>query len=327
MDNFKFFYEKDEELICGEVKNKRLIEYIDLRNNILGNIYRAKVIDYINSMNAYVLNIGQSKNALLRKKFLIEDIKLGDDVIVEIIKVPDNDKMIEASQKISITDGYLILMPYIKDSLKNVKFNFDLPYKLRTRAKEISNEEIRKRYYNLIEDFNKILKEKNFLPTPKLIYKGKFLRDYLIDYDMDVISNNKNQYANIIDNEFNPKYNQIISLDLAKSLERKILSDDVEIVIDNLEALTVIDINSKYSDHSLDKEALSLNVNIKSIEEIAIQIKLRKIKKMIIIDFLRMNLKNKKALINNVKNIFEQYNIKHKIMGFSNMDLFEIIVF
>ncbi|MFM1534797.1 hypothetical protein ABGF38_06240, partial [Helcococcus ovis] len=87
MDNFKFFYEKDEELICGEVKNKRLIEYIDLRNNILGNIYRAKVIDYINSMNAYVLNIGQSKNALLRKKFLIEDIKLGDDVIVEIIKV------------------------------------------------------------------------------------------------------------------------------------------------------------------------------------------------------------------------------------------------
>ncbi|MFM1533835.1 ribonuclease E/G, partial [Helcococcus ovis] len=202
-----------------------------------------------------------------------------------------------------------------------------LLYKLRTRAKEISNEEIRKRYYNLIEDFNKILKEKNFLPTPKLIYKGKFLRDYLIDYDMDVISNNKNQYANIIDNEFNPKYNQIISLDLAKSLERKILSDDVEIVIDNLEALTVIDINSKYSDHSLDKEALSLNVNIKSIEEIAIQIKLRKIKKMIIIDFLRMNLKNKKALINNVKNIFEQYNIKHKIMGFSNMDLFEIIVF
>ncbi|MFM1541151.1 hypothetical protein ABGF30_07375, partial [Helcococcus ovis] len=124
MDNFKFFYEKDEELICGEVKNKRLIEYIDLRNNILGNIYRAKVIDYINSMNAYVLNIGQSKNALLRKKFLIEDIKLGDDVIVEIIKVPDNDKMIEASQKISITDGYLILMPYIEDSLKNVKFNF-----------------------------------------------------------------------------------------------------------------------------------------------------------------------------------------------------------
>lgn len=66
---------------------------------------------------------------------------------------------------------------------------------------------------------------------------------------------------------------------------------------------------------------------MKSIEEIAIQIKLRNIKKMLIIDFLRMNADNKLKLKNKIKDVFQEYGLQYKIMGFSNMDLFEIIVF
>ncbi|MFM1524959.1 MULTISPECIES: ribonuclease E/G [Helcococcus] len=326
MDNFKFIFD-DEKLICGEVKNNRLIDYIDVKKNIIGNIYRARIIDYLNSMDAYVLNIGEEKNALLRKKYLIDKVKLGDDVLVEVIKVPEDDKMIEVSQKISLSDGYVILMPYIKNNIKNIIYEFEIPYKLRSRGKLISNEELEGRYCKLVNDYKKLLKEKHMLPTPKLIYQGKFLRDYFIDYDMDVISNKKNEYANLVDKNFNPKYNEIISLDLANSRDRKVQSDEIEIVIDRLEALTVIDINSKYSNHALDKEKLSLEVNMKSIEEIAIQIKLRNIKKMLIIDFLRMNADNKLKLKNKIKDVFQEYGLQYKIMGFSNMDLFEIIVF
>ena len=109
--------------------------------------------------------------------------------------------------------------------------------------------------------------------------------------------------------------------------KRKIEINGLEIVIDELEALTVIDVNSKNKLSDFSKEDMSLKVNLSVIEEIAIQIKLRNIKKMLIIDFLRMNIRNKKTLLKEIFNIFNKYNLKFKILGYSNLDFVEIIVF
>ena len=72
---------------------------------------------------------------------------------------------------------------------------------------------------------------------------------------------------------------------------------------------------------------MSLSVNLKALKEIAIQISLRKIKKMLIIDFLRMNKENRTLLVNELKKVFGEYKIKNKIQGFSNMGFLEIVLF
>ena len=134
--------------------------------------------------------------------------------------------------------------------------------------------------------------------------------------------------SNIIyDKDFNPKYHKLISKQIIDMNKRKIDIRGIEIVIDQLEALTVIDVNSKNKFIDLAKEDMSLKVNFLVIKEIAIQIKLRNIKKMLIIDFLRMNYSDKKILLKELDKIFSQYNLKFKILGYSNLDFVEIIIF
>lgn len=327
MDNFRFVYE-DENIACvGEIKNSRLILYQDLKNQIEGNIYRARVDSYINSMDAYVLNIGEFKNAILKRRNIVSDFKVGEDIIVEVLFVPNDDKLIEATQYISISDGYIVLLPFVKSNSPKIKNDLTLPYTLRTKAKDLPKKEILFRYNNLLNDFSHLQKEINKLPTPKLLRKGKFLTNFCLDYDGEIISNYKLKFASIIDAKFNPKYDREISTSIAKIDDRKIEIDKTSIYIDQLEALTVVDVNSgsKFMDRS--KEDMSLSTNLSVIEEIVIQISLRNIKKMVLIDFIRVNNRNKEKIIDKLKQKFEEYNIKAKILGFSRLELLEIIVF
>ena len=99
MDNFRFIFHDEYEIKYGEVKDKRLITYLDKAFTLKGNIYRAKVLKYVKSLDAYILDIGLAKNGLLRTKNTISNIKPSMDVIVELIEIKSDDKLYELSQK------------------------------------------------------------------------------------------------------------------------------------------------------------------------------------------------------------------------------------
>lgn len=325
MKNYKFIYESDNKIILGEIKNNRLIQYKDTSDDKLGNIYRARVEKYIESMNSYVLNLGLDKDGLLRKKNTSHEIKLSDEILVEIIKVPADDKMYELSEKLTLSNPYIVLNPYNNNSknLRDKKYN----YFLRSKSKVLNKDEIDDHYYKVEQRFEEILKEKNKLPTPKLIHTRDYIEEFVYAYDGQIITNIKNLDFAIYQKDFNPNFVKEISLDLEKSKRRKVDVNDINIVIDQLEALTVIDVNSVYKYSDLPKEEMSLKVNEIAIKEIAVQLSLRNIKKMVLVDFIRVNNSNKKILIEKFSSKLNELNIKHKIMGFSNMGLLEIIVF
>lgn len=325
MKNYKFIYKSDKNQIFGEIKDERLIQYRESKNELLGNIYRAKVIKYIDSMDAFIVNLGLDKDGLLRKKNTISNIKLYDDILVELIKAPKDNKMYELSEKLTLSNSFIVINPY-NNNPKNLN-NKKYAYFLRSKSVELTEEEIDKEYSKLEAKFESILKEKNKLPSPKLLLEKNLTNDFIYGYDDEIISNDKEIDGVIYKKDFNPKYIKEISLDLEKSKNRKVEVDDINIVIDQLEALTVIDINSVNKHNNLSKEDMSVKVNDIAIKEIAIQLSLRNIKKMVMIDFLRMNNENKKKLVEKFSLTLKEYNIKHKIMGYSNMGLLEIIVF
>lgn len=317
MENFRFVYKNEDDIFYGEVKNNRLIDYGKKSDKIEGNIYRGKIEKYIKLLDAFIVNIGLSKNALLRKKHTFAERKSGEDVIVEVIKVPNGEKLIEITEKITLSDGYIVYSPYFKDK----------DYVLRTKGKLLNEDEIVYRYQAIKKEFNALMKEKYRLPTPKLLVDDKFIRNYILDYSNSTISNIKDLYNSTYDKTFNPKYKMEISLDLKKSKDRIVNFSQGNIVIDRLEALTVIDINSIGNMINVEKKNLAFKVNIESIEEIALQINLRKIKKMIIIDFIRMKDSEEKKLISKIISIFKKYNLRFNILGFTKMGLFEMIIF
>ena len=326
MENFRFIFDDKEKKIFGEIKDKRLITYLDENYTLKGNIYRAKVLRYIKSLDGYILDLGLEKNGLLRTKNTISEIKPSMDVIVELIEANTGDKLYELSQKYSLTDGYIVYLPFVKFNNRNIFEIEGNSYLLRTKGKNLNKDEIHKRLNSLIKEHENLKKEKNMLPTPKLLKEGNFLVDFIENYDHEIISN-KRKYNVNFEEDFNPNFHPQISREIIGMRKRKIEIDGLEIVIDKLEALTVIDVNSKNEFSEYSKDDMSLKVNLFVIEEIAIQIKLRQIKKMLIIDFLRMDKKNQKKLLEDIYKKFKSYDIKFKLLGYSNLGFVEIIIF
>lgn len=311
--NYRYIFKDEETFVCGEVKSNRLISHTNLNDEILGNIYRGRVEKYIKSLDGYVINIGLSKNALLRSKRKFTEFKVGDDILVEVIKNP-TDKMYEVTENYSVSDGYLVLEAYPTKK----------EYILRTKAEHLSNNEISKRLSTLYRTLEEIKKERSFLPTPKLLKTGRYITNFITEYEGEIKSNI--DILNVKKTNFNPRFDSIISAGLESLNHKKIDFNYGNIIIDELETLTVIDINSGYENQNLSKVKLSYETNLHSINEIAIQLSLRKIKKMVIIDFIRMNINENKHIIKRLEEAFIENKINAKILGFRNMGLLEIII-
>ncbi len=96
------------------------------------------------------------------------------------------------------------------------------------------------------------------------------------------------------------------------------------LVIEETEAMTVIDVNSgSGSGDSLEENAL--RTNLEAVEEIAKQVKLRDLGGIIVIDFIDMkNKRNKDLVVDKLKKAFEDESSKVKIYGITNLGLLEM---
>lgn len=120
------------EVKVGFLEDGRLTEYFiqkDDYSRINGNIYKGKVENILPGMESAFVNIGLQKNSFLyvndlrefEEKFLdgiknsdkpIEDIlKVGDNVVVQILKEPRGTKGARVTTHYTIPGKYLVLMP------------------------------------------------------------------------------------------------------------------------------------------------------------------------------------------------------------------------
>ncbi len=376
------FIDSNEKLNrVGIVEDDRLVEFYseEVENQaLLGNVYRGRVTNVLNGMDAAFVDIGVGKNAYLHLKDALsldqlytgikydldEVIKGGEDIIVQVIKEPLGTKGPKITTHLSIPGRFLVLTPY--SNKINISKRIHNPEEI-NRLKEIGNSiqrsgmgiifrtvsegvddsVLEEEYDSLLEIYLKIEGERNFLPTPKLIYKDlnivyQVVRDNFNNENTRIIVNSQEVYKNlsllknyfsqnldekmVLDPDFSIENDMKIQLGIKEALDRKVsLKSGGYIVIDETEALTAIDVNTgKYiGNYSLGETVL--RTNIEAAEEIAKQIRLRDIGGVIIVDFIDMkNEKHISKVLSKLNQVFKKDRNKPHIVDLTKLFLVEI---
>ena len=109
-------------------------------------------------------------------------------------------------------------------------------------------------------------------------------------------------------------------------LSRKVsLTSGGEIVIDSTEALTAIDVNSKRSRNEKGIEETALNTNLEAATEIALQLRLRNISGLIVVDFIDMeNQENREKVENQVRRCLRNDSAQTSHSNLSQFGLLEM---
>lgn len=365
----------------GIVEDDRLVEFHSEergRQKLVGNIYRARVTNVLQGMEAAFVDIGDSKNAYLyvkealprellydNNKYKISEIvKSGQDIIVQVIKEPSGSKGAKVTTHIELPGRYLVFTPFssrinisrkIENSIEirklkeigNRIIHKGMGIIFRTASEGIDESTLKEEYDILYNLYNKIEKERNFLPCPKLLYKEpdlgyQLVRDSYNENIDKIIVNNKDVYNNLVlmeeyylfkfsdkiefNKDFSITLDYTLQNDIKEALERIVLlNSGGYIVIDETEALTAIDVNTgKFVGTSSLGDTI-LRTNIEATEEIARQIRLRDIGGIIIVDFIDMKNKEDIPLVLSIfKKHLKKDRIKTNIIDITKLGLVEL---
>ncbi len=286
---------------------------------------------------------------------------VGADILVQVKREPEDDKGSKVSCKISLPGKYIVYLPYdstihISSKIPQIKKEFFIK-KLGDRVK---NEGIIVRTAALKVSIEDIIDELNYLKyqwqeikaraksktTSGIVYEElplylRLIRDYCVDIE-EIVINDSNVWKEIfcyLENELPSmimklKFVKDIGIyfrmyELDKSLNSLFnryiwLKSGGYIVIEETEAMTVIDVNSgSYCKNSLEHTALQ--INLEAVDHIANHIKLRNIGGIIVIDFIDMrNNEHRQKVLDKLNKVFSDEIGVTQIFGMTKLGLVEM---
>jgi ribonuclease G len=292
-------------------------------------------------------------------------LKVGQEIVVQVVKEPISTKGARVTTHITLPGRFIVLMPTVEYTGISRRIENELErerlkalaaqYKpatmgviIRTAAEGCSDEEIKEDINFLSKLWENIKSEQQSGPVPRIIHKDinivyRTVRDvFTNDIDKFVI-NNKEQYdmvAQIVTLlskdlvkrvEYFDKAYEIfeyydIKSKISKVLTRKVwLKSGGYLVIDQTEALTVVDVNTGKFVGSIDLKDTVLKTNVEAAKEIAKQLRLRDIGGIIIIDFIDMHEKQHEEVVLEVlKNSLKKDRTKSNVLGITQLGLVEM---
>lgn len=379
--NYIFIDSKEETKKMGLVEDGKLVEYFTDKNQdgkILGNIYRARILNVLKGMDAAFLDIGEGKNAYLHVKDALsldqmygeeklkinQVIRQGEELIVQVVKEALGNKGPKLTTHISIPARFMVLTPFSrkinisrkiqkKTEINRLKelgqeiIQDNMGIIFRTNSNGVDKDMLQEEYQSLVNIYRKIINEKNFKATPKLLYKeadpiSKLIRDIYNERKYNIIVNTKEDYKeilelqdsfsqNIKDNlklkkDFDSDLDPLINSGLRLALNRVVpLDSGGTIVIDETEALTAIDVNTGKFIGSHSFKGTVLTTNLEASDEIARQIRLRNIGGIIIIDFIDMkSRKDIGKVLSYLKESFKNDRNKPNLIDITKLGLVEV---
>ena len=334
------------------VDSGKLIElHVEREEQVAGSIYKCRVANVLPGMDAAFVDIGIERNAFLYAGDVLPEageelpttkketpksgqnikdlLKVGQEVLVQVVKGPRGTKGARVSTRISLPGRYLVLMPEAdnigisrkiedkneRDRLKKIADRIRMKgfgFIVRTEAEGKGEKELRHDLDFLLRMWRQILDRAKTTSAPgrvhqdlSLIYKtirdifGADVRKMLIDSPVEY------EKAIEVVNLISPKQRSKIMLydDSAPIFERFSLETEIDrllkrkvwlksgghVTIDQTEALTTIDVNTGKFIGSTSLSDTILRTNLEAAAEIARQLRLRDIGGIIIIDFIDMS--------------------------------------
>lgn len=297
---------------------------------------------------------------------ITEVLKGGQTIMVQVAKEPISTKGPRLSSEISIAGRNLVLIPFsnsisiskkilgederkrlkrLIQSIKPDNFGVIVRTMAKNRRVAVLDEELRE----LLAKWENMIKHLNEL-TPPTLAMGELnkpvalLRDILNNSFTNIHINNESVYTQVKQyiSEISPEKEKIVRLfdkrtpifdhfGISKQIKALFgktitIESGAYLIIENTEALTVIDVNSGNRSKKVgDQETNAVEVNMLAAEEIARQLRLRDIGGIIVVDFIDMHsLEHKAKIFNYMKEVMLNDRTKHSILPLSKFGLMQI---
>ena len=309
----------------------------------VGNIFIGRVEKVLENIGSAFVNIGMEKNAFLPLAEIVGQksqadapaakgglsAMQGQEIIVQVTKSASGDKGARLTMNTTYPGKYCVLLTavqkagisrHIQDPARREALETTaksacpegMGILIRTAAGNAPEEWIHQEAQTLCAEWNRIAARAKAQKAPALIFDaGNLLHSAARDLE-----------AEILRQPLPP----LLEEKLKKAQRRKIwLPSGAYLVIDQTEAMTVIDVNSgKYAAKAALFETM-LKLNREAAEEAARQIRLRDIGGIIVIDFIDMqNETDRGAVIETFIEAMKPDRAKLHIHGFSAAGLLEL---
>ncbi len=336
------------------LESEQLVElFVDFpsHSKMVGNIYNGVVQNIIPGIEAAFIDIDSDINAFLPlteltneenyKNISFDDddkkniktnkkknLKIGDNIIVQVVKEPFAGKGARITTEISIPGALIVLIPnqnyigisrkindkYERRRLRKIIESFkpnNIGVIIRTTAQGKNQELLNEEFESLLQKWKVCIGKSKNKKNPKLIHKDasmsyRVIRDLFNSEINNIYIDSKKIYTSISNyiKKINPQeldkvnfYNKRepifnihnIEEQISKSLNKKVwLKSGGHLIIDHTEAMIVIDVNSGRYIGKKNHEENSLKINLEAAAECAKQLRLRDIGGLIVIDFIDM---------------------------------------
>lgn len=308
-------------------------------------------------------NIYGEDEAVIKTPQIRDILKEGQTIMVQVIKEPLGTKGARVTSNITLPGRFLVLMPTldyiaisrrIEDETERTRLKKavqdivaeGMGVIIRTVAAGASIEELEEDYHHLMLLWEMIQKKRK-APPPSLIHQDlglleRILRDILTEDITKLVVNSREAFYKIM--EFSSsvapylkgkvalkeipdllsEYN--IPAQIDQALKRKVWLDcGGYLVIDEVEALTVIDVNTGKYIGSKNLQETVLKTNLDAVVEIARQLRLRNIGGIIIIDFIDMEKPSHQQLVlDRLEQELKKDKVKTNVLGMTQLGLVQL---
>ncbi|RXZ84531.1 Rne/Rng family ribonuclease [Paenibacillaceae bacterium] len=349
----------------------------------VGNLYKGRVMNVLPGMQAAFVDIGQGKNAFLYiddvlhqnlgmqdkvKPSIVQLLKPGQDVTVQIIKEPSSGKGARVTTHCSLTGRYIVYMPYAgytgvsrkigseqeRTRLKQLADRLLVEEEgiiMRTAAAGISEELLAEDLRLLRDNWESVAAAAATLPAPAILHieaglVQRLVRDLLNSEIEEIWIDQSEQYDELckLVRHIAPQWEQrvrryegrsaadslFVQYELSAKLERDFsrrirLSSGAELVWDQTEALTVIDVNTGSFTGADHLEDTIFQTNMEAAAEIARLIRLRDTGGIIIVDYIDMTLEaHREQVKHRMEKLFRLDRTPCHVVGWTGLGLLEL---
>lgn len=295
----------------------------------------------------------------------LPNLSAGQDIIVQVTKEPVGKKGVRVTSEVSLPGRFLVLLPFdgkigVSKRINNFKekrrlrriVKSILPdgfgVIVRTVAQDKDEELLKQDLEGLIATWRDIEKSVKTEQAPALLYKdmsttNSVIRDLFTENVERVVVDSKRLYKEIrayvktvsplleekieFYKEKEPIFDHFgIEKEIAQALSRKVwLKSGGYIIIEQTEAMVVIDVNSGRYAANREQEQNSLRTNLEAAREVCRQLRLRDIGGIIVVDFIDMqDERNRKKVYDELRKEFKKDRAKVTVLQITEFGLCQI---